>query len=70
MTDVQVVRAAERLVYNNSLKQSLPPHYTLLELAQANEGINLVAIAFLKKHGARLSSLSPVLYRELKGWSY
>ena len=68
MTDYELVTAAERLTYKSDIKQSLPPNYTLLDLAEATQAVDLIAIAFFKKYGDRLQSLAPTLHRELEGW--
>ena len=68
MTDYQLVRAAEQLIFKSDVKDALPPNYSLLELAEATEALNVIAQAFVKKYGDRLLSLAPPLYRELQGW--
>lgn len=68
MTDYELVSAAERLIYKSDTKQSLPPNYSLQDLAEASQALDLVAIAFFKKYGDRLKSLAPTLHRELKSW--
>ena len=68
LTDYQVITAAEKLIYNNRLREGLPARYTLVELAAAEEALNTVARKFIKTHGERLQSLSPIHYRELSTW--
>lgn len=68
MTDYEPVEAAERLIYKSDLKQPLPPHHTLMELADTSEAVTLLAKIFFKKNRDRLKSLAPTLYRELETW--
>lgn len=68
MTDYQLVRAAEQLIFKSDVKDALPPNYSLLQLAEATEALNVLAKAFVNKYGDRLSDLAPPLYRELQGW--
>lgn len=69
LTDYELVEAAERLTKHNS-KDDLPARYSLLELAQAEQALNMLAAKFLQKHGSRLEGLAPALYLQLKSWNY
>ncbi|MDC0277451.1 hypothetical protein OAK87_00585 [bacterium] len=68
LTDFEVVNGAEKLIFDTSIKSRLPYKYTLVDLAEANEAMALIAKKYLLTYGERLKALSPAYYRELGTW--
>lgn len=68
LTDAQVIEKAWKLISHSDVKSSLPPRYTLRDLAEASDQLFRVGIAFFERYGDRLEKLDGAAFNELKTW--